>query len=368
MKSKITDELLQEAAGAFLTEGALQSCERFGNGHINDTFLLVCGRRYILQRINTEVFRDPVSLMRNIEGVTGFLRRKIIEKHGDPERETMNLVRTRDGKSWHVDAEGSYWRVYQFIENSVCYETVKNEEDFYQSGKAFGHFQNLLADYPAKELAETIPHFHDTPKRFRDFKKAVEADPLGRAAAAAPEIAFYLEREKDCSAADIMLKNGELPLRVTHNDTKLNNIMIDSRTGQAICIIDLDTVMPGLSVFDFGDSIRFGANTALEDETDLRKVSLSLPLYETYTRGFLTGCAGSLTGSEISMLPQGARLMTLECGMRFLADYLTGDHYFHVSREHHNLDRSRTQICLIADMEHKWGQLQQITEQVLKEV
>jgi hypothetical protein len=280
----------------------------------------------------------------------------------------MNLIRTRDNSAFYRDPAGGCWRVYQFIEDAVCYEAVKNEEDFYQSGKAFGHFQMMLADYPAAELSETIPHFHDTPKRFRDFKKAVEEDPLGRAAGAAAEIDFVMKREEDCSAADRMLKKGELPLRVTHNDTKLNNIMIDAKTGEAICIIDLDTVMPGLSIFDFGDSIRFGANTAKEDEKDLDKVSLSLKLYETYTRGFLSGCAGSLSENEIGMLPQGARLMTLECGMRFLADYLTGDSYFHIAREGHNLDRSRTQFGLIADMERKWEKLTDITEQVLKEV
>ena len=364
MKTKITQELLREVISRFPLEGAEKSCEVYGNGHINDTYRLICDKKYVLQRINTEVFKDPAALMRNIEGVTTFLREKIIRTGGDPARETLHLVRAEDGRTYTIDSEGGYWRIYDFIDGATCYEQVKKPEDFYQSGKAFGHFQRMLTDYPAAELTETIPHFHDTPKRFRDFTAAVEADAYGRAKTAQPEIDFVMARKADMGIAADMLKNGELPLHVTHNDTKLNNIMIDDRTGQAICIIDLDTIMPGLSIFDFGDSIRFGANTAAEDEQDLSRVSLSLPLFETYARGFLTGCDGSLKEQEIRMLPQGARLMTLECGMRFLTDYLSGDSYFHISREGHNLDRCRTQFGLVADMEKKWAQMEQIIREI----
>ena len=265
-----------------------------------------------------------------------------------------------------MDSQGNYWRMYLFIEGATCYNLVEKPEDFYQSGKAFGHFQRLLSHYPARELAETIPGFHDTPGRFRAFRKAVEEDICGRVSGVQNEIQFVMDREQDMGLAMDMLAKGELPLRVTHNDTKLNNIMIDDKTGQAICIIDLDTVMPGLSIFDFGDSIRFGANTAQEDETDLSKVSLSIPLFEIYTRGFLEGCAGSLTEAEVKMLPQGARLMTLECGIRFLTDYLSGDTYFKIAREKHNLDRCRTQFGLVADMEKKWGEMERIVEAVCK--
>ena len=358
MSAEMDKHILKEAAGAFATDGAAVSCERYGSGHINDTFRLICENRpYILQRMNTDIFQDPVSLMRNIEGVTTFLRREVIKNSGDPDRETLNLIKTREGAPFYVDSRGNYWRMYLFIEGATCYNLVEKPEDFYQSGKAFGHFQRLLSQYPARELAETIPGFHDTPGRFRAFRKAVEEDICGRASEVQNEIRFAMDREQDMGLAMDMLAKGELPLRVTHNDTKLNNIMIDDKTGQAICIIDLDTVMPGLSIFDFGDSIRFGANTAQEDETDLSRVSLSIPLFEIYTRGFLEGCAGSLTGAEVKMLPQGSRLMTLECGIRFLTDYLSGDTYFKTAREKHNLDRCRTQFKLVSDMERCWDDM-----------
>lgn len=322
MNGEIERRVLEEAAAAFALDGPVKSVRRYGSGHINDTFRLECARPYILQRMNRQVFKNLPALMKNIEGVTTFLRKEILQNGGDPDRETLNLVRTHDGGVCYTDSQGGDWRVYLFIEQATCYDQVEKPEDFYQSGKAFGNFQKLLARYPARELNETIPDFHNTPKRFQDFKRAVEMDVCGRRASVEAEIRFLMDREKDMGLAQDLLEDGSLPLRVTHNDTKLNNIMIDDRTGQALCIIDLDTVMPGLSIFDFGDSIRFGANTAQEDERDLSKVSLSLPLFEVYSKGFLEGCAGSLTSLEVEMLPQGARLMTLECGMRFLADYL----------------------------------------------
>lgn len=358
---------IQEAMGAFAFEGTIVSHERYGSGHINDTFLLITDvqgteHRYILQRMNHEIFKDPISLVKNIAGVTGFLRKKIIANGGDPYRETLNLVKTKDGSDFFCDSDGNYWRVYFFIGDATCYNAVEKPEDFYQSGEAFGHFQQLLADYPAKELTETIPNFHNTPVRFATFQQAVKDDVCGRAAMVQDEIAFVMNRAEDMGVAQSMLEDGSLPLRVTHNDTKLNNIMIDNATGEAICIIDLDTIMPGLSIFDFGDSIRFGANTAEEDETDLSKVSLSLPLFDTYTKGFLKGCAGSLTDAEVSMLPMGAKLMTLECGVRFLTDFLQGDTYFKIHRENHNLDRTRTQFGLVADMEKKWAEMEAIVK------
>lgn len=361
------EERAYKALAGFDLVGEVVSCKRHGNGHINDTFLVVTEtpnqeHRYILQRMNKEIFKDPVALMRNIKSVTEFLREKIIQNGGNPQRETLNLVKTKEGLSYYVDENQNYWRTYLFIEHTTSYNLVENPEDFYQSGKAFGNFQRLLADYPADELVETIPNFHNTPLRFEAFKKAVKEDVCGRVAMAQEEIAFVMKHEKDMAVAQTMLEEGKLPLRVTHNDTKLNNIMIDNTTREAICIIDLDTIMPGLSIFDFGDSIRFGANTAEEDERDLSKVSLSLPLFEVYTKGFLEGCQGSLTKTELRMLPMGAKLMTLECGMRFLTDFLQGDTYFKVHRENHNLDRCRTQFGLVADMEKKWDGMEQIVE------
>lgn len=358
---------IQDAMNAFTLQGEIKSCERYGSGHINDTFLVECeaedgGHRYILQRMNHDVFKDPVSLMKNIEGVTSFLREKIQGQGGDPARETLNLVPTKDGGTFYKDELGNYWRVYLFIEDAVCYDQVEKPEDFYQSGKAFGYFQRQLAEYPAKELAETIPNFHNTPVRLENFKQAVAEDVCQRAAGVPDEIAFVLAREADTGVAMDMLAEGKLPLRVTHNDTKLNNIMFDAKTGEALCIIDLDTIMPGFSIFDFGDSIRFGANTGAEDEKDLSKISLSLELFEIYTKGFLEGSQGKLTREEVDMLPMGAKLMTLECGMRFLADYLQGDVYFKTHYPEHNLDRCRTQFELVADMERKWDEMKAIVE------
>lgn len=356
---------IKEAIGLLAFEGEPVSWQRYGSGHINDTFRLTCSdgekeRHYIIQRINDQVFKDPISLMNNIEGVTEFLQKKIREQGGDPFRETLNLVKAEDGKNYCQDSDGNYWRGYIFIEDATTYDTVKTPEDFYQSGRAFGRFKRLLAEYPADKLTETIPDFHNTPVRLEAFKEAVKADICGRARLAEEEIGFILDREEEAGTAMKMLKEGRLPLCVTHNDTKLNNIMIDDATGEALCIIDLDTIMPGLSIFDFGDSIRFGANTAEEDEPDVSKVSLSLPLFDVYTRGYLEGCKGSLTREEEEMLPMGAKLMTFECGVRFLTDFLQGDTYFHIGRENHNLDRARTQLALVADMEKKWGEMEKV--------
>ena len=286
--------------------------------------------------------------------VTSFLRERIIENGGDPERETLNVIPTKDGKPYFIDSEGEYWRCYKFIEDATSYDQVENPKDFYESAVAFGNFQRLLADYPAETLHETIPGFHDTKARFEVFKKAVADDVCGRAASVEKEIAFYLAREDVACVFGDMLAKGEVPLRVTHNDTKLNNIMIDNETHKGICVIDLDTVMPGLAMNDFGDSIRFGASTAAEDEKDLDKVWCDMTLFDLYVKGFIEGCGGRLTKKEIEMLPMGAKVMTFECGMRFLTDYLQGDTYFKIHRENHNLDRARTQMKLVEDMEAKW--------------
>ncbi len=356
----------------FALNGRLISAEPYGSGHINDTLLVVVEkegeetavRRYILQRMKDSIFTAPSALMENVVNVTSFLRRKIEEEGGDPERETLNIVPTKDGASFWTDPDKNYWRVYHFIEGASCYDQVRNPEDFYQSALAFGRFQQMLSDYPAETLHETIPNFHNTPLRLADFGRAVAEDVCGRAGDVQQEIRFILDREQDTHILADMLKRGELPLRVTHNDTKLNNVMIDDATGRGLCVIDLDTVMPGLAAHDYGDSIRFGASTAAEDEPDLSKVSLDLELFESYTRGFLKGCGGSLTEAEVRMLPMGAKMMTLECGMRFLADYLQGDVYFKTHRAGQNLDRCRTQLKLVKDMEEKWDQMSAVVDRV----
>ncbi len=353
-----------EIVQLFALEGTIAGVQEYGSGHINRTELVEMEKdgqreKYILQRINTEIFHDVDGLMENIVGVTDYLRKKIKAAGGDFEREALQVVPTKDGASY-CRAEGGCYRMYRFISNAVSYDAVRSPGDFYESALAFGTFQSLLSDYPAETLHETIPDFHNTPKRFADFCQAVNKDVMGRVALARKEIDFLMEREQELSILTDLQEAGELPLRVTHNDTKLNNVMLDAETGKGVCVIDLDTVMPGLSINDFGDSIRFGANTAAEDETDLSKVSLDLGLYEQYVNGFLKGCQGSLTKKELELLPMGAKMMTMECGMRFLADYLSGDTYFRIHKEHHNLDRCRTQLALTADMERKWEQMKEI--------
>lgn len=365
MSQSLTPETIDNAIAAFCLDGSPRSVNPHGNGHINDTFLVTCEdagkeKKYILQRMNHSIFRNPQALMENVAGVTSYLQEKIRERNGDPDRETLSVVKTKTGENYFEDSLHNFWRIFPFIDNTFCLETVENARDFYDCAVAFGDFQRQLADYPAGTLHETIPHFHDTPSRFRDFKKAVEDDPLGRAASVRHEIDFALAREADTHALMDLLEKGELPLRVTHNDTKLNNILFDNDTRKALCVIDLDTVMPGLSLYDFGDSIRTGASTGAEDETDLSKIELDLSLFETFTEGFLKGCAGSLTPLEIKMLPMGAKLMTYECGIRFLADHLVGDIYFKIHHENHNLDRARTQFKLVAEMERKWAEMADI--------
>lgn len=358
---------IQEAIEAIGFRGEYLDHCRYGSGHINDTFLIRFKEpegnveRYILQRMNHEIFKNPDELMENICNVTSFLRDKISKMHGDTKRETMNVIYTKDGRPYFKDSIGACWRAYLFVGDTMSFDKVENTKDFYESGVSFGRFQNLLADFDAASLHETIPNFHNTPVRYEAFLKAVKEDICGRAKEAEAEIRFLMQREKDMGICMELQKAGELPLRVTHNDTKLNNILIDTKTGKGICVIDLDTVMPGLSIFDYGDSIRFGANRAAEDERDLTKVSLDLKLFEAYTKGFLEGCGGSLTEKEIELLPMGAKLMTMECGMRFLTDYLVGDTYFRIHREGHNLDRCRTQLKLVEDMEQKWDSMKDIT-------
>ncbi len=364
-----TEKEMEEVLGQYSYLGELKEAGAYGNGHINRTYLLKYEkadggmRRVILQGINREVFQNPEELMENVVSVTEYLREKIVKKGGDPDRETLSVFPTGDGMYYYVDSQENYWRAYAFIEGASCYDQPKSQEDFYQSALAFGNFQYLLSDFPAEMLHETIPQFHDTGKRLNDFKEAVQKDVCGRAAQVQDEIAFVLERESDAKVFGEMLAKQELPLRVTHNDTKLNNIMIDNETRKGICVIDLDTVMPGLAAYDYGDSIRFGANTAAEDETDLTKVSCDLELFRVYTRGFLEGCRGALTKREVETLPLGAKVMTYECGMRFLTDYLEGDHYFKISREGQNLDRARTQFKMVEDMEKKWKQMAEIVEE-----
>lgn len=361
----VDEAILQEALDAWGFDIPANKVSRHGEGHINDTFCVEAQegeavRRYILQRMSTEAFKHPEQLMANITSVTDYLREKIRAEGGDPDRETITVKRTCDGAPFFTDSQGGPWRVYPFIENTKCLQSAVTPELFEASARAFGRFQYMLKEYPAETLYETIEKFHDTENRYANLMKAVEADACGRAQEVQAEIQFAKDRKEDCSVCLQALREGKLPLRVTHNDTKLNNILIDSDTGKGLCVVDLDTVMPGLACNDFGDSIRFGANHNAEDEPDLEKVNFDLGLFECYTRGFLQGAQGVISPEEKEYLPWGARLMTLECGMRFLTDYLEGDHYFAVHRPGQNLDRCRTQFKLVSDMEKCWQQMQEI--------
>lgn len=362
--AKNAEIYLLAAIEAFDLGDKVISHHRFGQGHINDTFCLTVenGKRYILQRISSAAFPHPDQLMRNIVGVTDYLRSVIAAEGGDPERETLSVIRTKAGEDFYTDPDGRAWRIFTFVESTVCLQSAETPELFYASAKAFGRFQHRLRDYPADTLFETIERFHDTENRLANFKKALAADVMGRAKDVSSEVDFVLKRENDCGVAMRALREGKLPLRVTHNDTKLNNVLMDEKTGEGLCVIDLDTVMPGLAINDFGDSIRFGANHSAEDEKDLSKVNFDLSLYDVYTKGFLEGASGTLTAQELSFLPWGAKLMTLECGIRFLTDYLEGDHYFAVHREGQNLDRCRTQFKLVADMENIWDDLNAVVQ------
>ncbi len=352
-----------DIAGHFQLGSKAISAERYGCGHINDTFRLETesGKNYILQRINTSIFRDAEALMENVVSVTDFLKKKIISAGGDPERETLSVVPTIQGDSMYREGE-ECWRVYTFIEGAVTLQTCESQEQFYASASAFGHFQKLLADFPAGSLHESIPDFHNTKLRYGAFEAAVAADVCKRAASVAEEIAFVRSRKEFASVLVDMQESGELPLRVTHNDTKLNNVLFDGESGLPLAVVDLDTVMPGLSINDFGDSIRFGATHAAEDEQDLDKVNFDIDLFECYTKGFLGECGALMTDMEKKMLPVGAMMMTFECGMRFLTDYLSGDTYFKIHREGHNLDRCRTQFKLVSDMEKARDRMDEIVK------
>ena len=362
---------LETICRLFNLNGEFIEYKRNTNGHINSTFILSFKedneiKKYVLQKISTEIFKNPEGLMNNIVGVTKHIRKKNDDMNTPwADRCTLTFLPTTDGKYFYLDEGNSCWRVYEFIDNVYTCNAIENSNDFYNAGVAFGEFQNLLADYDSSTLVETIPNFHNTVSRFADFKKAVDDNKSGRLHNVKDEVEFALAREKDAHVLVDLIAEGKLPLRVTHNDTKLNNVMIDNKTGKGICVIDLDTVMPGLAMNDFGDTIRFGASTAAEDEKDLSKVSCDMDLYDIYAKGFMEGCGGKLTQREIELMPMGAKVMTYECGMRFLTDYLQGDVYFKIQREEHNLDRARTQFKLVADMEDKWEIMTEIIKKYM---
>ena len=355
---------IEKAAFAFQTDGAPVDCKAFGHGHINNTFCITTesGSKYVLQRINKYVFKNPIRVMANTSSVTNYLRQRV----EDP-RMTLHFIPTKDNKYYHKGCDGEFWRMYDFV-GGFTLDMPESDEDFYQSALAFGRFQELLSDYPADTLYEIIPNFHNTIDRYVQFKESVDMDIVGRVEEVQEDIRFLLDREEKGGILQKMLTAGILPLRVTHNDTKLNNVLLDTKTRKSLCVLDLDTVMPGSSLYDFGDSIRFGAATAAEDEPDTSKMSLDLHLFEVYTKGFLEA-APSLTNMEVALLPLGAYIMTLELAVRFLKDYLDGDLYFSkIAYPEHNLVRARSQMALVADMEKKWTKMNLIVAKVADEV
>ena len=330
----------------------------FGSGHINRTYLVTVEtgsndiERYILQAINSHVFKNIYDIMENIAHVTEHLKKKISETE-----KVLTFLKTEEGNLYFVDEEGLFWRMYAFIDDAICLQLPETDTDFYECAVAFGKFQRHLSDFPADILHETIPDFHNTQKRYETFLAAVEKDDLNRASSVQDEINFVTAREEFYPLLEKEYRAGNLPHRVSHNDTKCNNVLLDKTTRKSLCVIDLDTIMPGFSVTDFGDAIRFGASTAAEDERDLFKVHFDMEKFKVYTKGFLDGCGGLLTDREILLLPEGAKMMTVECGMRFLTDYLEGDIYFRTDREGQNLDRCRTQFRLVEEMEEHWQEM-----------
>ena len=360
--------MLEDALYAFGFGLTCSYVKPFGAGHINETYAVYMPSElgdelsYVLQRVNTNVFNDPAGVMDNIFGVTEFMRSVIRNEGGNPDRETLSYIKTKNGQNYFEDEKGQPWRCYNFIPDSICYQEVERPEQFYQSAYSFGHFLKQLGNYPVDSLNETIPDFHNTVKRFTAFEQAYHRDIQNRASSCQTECDFVLKRQKDCGILVEKQEKGLLPLRVTHNDTKLNNILFDAENGKGLCIIDLDTIMPGLAANDFGDSIRFGASTAAEDEKNLDLVHFDIELYELYVKGYLDATKDVLTQEELDSLPWGARLMTLECGMRFLTDYLQGDTYFKTAYPEHNLVRARTQFRLVEEMEQVFDKMQEIVK------
>ena len=357
-------DLLQVANG-FQIKGTYVESHATGDGHINDTYKVktkdnTSVYNYIIQRINHHVFKKPWEVMDNIIHVTEHIAKKL-ELAGDGVRQaTLRFIPAKDGKFYLMDAAGNYWRCYYFVGGARSYQMLESPGMFYNVGEEFGSFQRYLADYPAETLHETIPMFHNTQNRFRNFVEAVEADSCNRAYGVKEEIEKLLARESLTGKLLDGLKDGTLPLRVTHNDTKVNNVLLDDETKKGVCVIDLDTVMPGLAAYDFGDAIRVGASTAAEDEKDVSKVGFDMELFTAFAHGFIDGTGGLLTKAEIESLPAGALLMTYENGLRFLTDYLSGDTYFKIAYPDHNLVRCRTQIRMVECMESAWDQMMNI--------
>lgn len=365
----IASDVIESAARGFDLRGSLVGAEPYGSGHINDTFVLMVDQagtpvRYILQRINKRVFKDPSSVMENIGRVTRHIAEQIAHQY-DAARRVLTVVPSNDGAFFARDVRGDFWRLYLFIEKAQTYDVVDSPARAKEAARAFGLFLRHVEDFPAQDLHETIPNFHNTPARLSALQQAIAEDRCNRAALARVEIDFFLARERDAHLFVNLHRAGRLPLRVTHNDCKLNNVMLDDLTGEGICVIDLDTVMPGLSLYDFGDMVRTATSPAAEDERDLSLVQMQMPMFEALVAGFLEGAGSMLTQEEIAQLPMAGKVITMETGMRFLTDYLNGDMYFRIARQGHNLDRCRTQCQLVRSLEERAEAMSGVVERAM---
>ena len=357
---------LSEILSEFELKGEIKKIKPLTEGHINTAYMveLSGGKKFTVQKVNTGIFKDPKLLMDNIIAVTTHIKRALAESGRDAERGTLTFHRAKNG-GFYVLRDDGCWRIYDFIDGVHTLSFAGDRESFRKAGAGFGAFQNLLSDFDGKRLGETIPNFHNTPKRLDALKAAIDADKRGRVKDCRREIDFALSRENFTETAEKLIRNGELPIRVTHNDTKINNILFDDETNEPICVIDLDTVMPGLAMFDFGDAIRSGAATAAEDEKDKDRVGIDLSLFAAYAEGYLSVCGNALSEKEKETLHLGAPLMALECGIRFLTDHLDGDNYFRVDYPTHNLVRARNQFRLVEEMESRLDEMKKIIESVI---
>ncbi len=362
-------DLIKEILPKFAFRGVYASAKELTSGNVNATYHVIYDdqgvqRHYVLQRINSYVFKNPHGVMGNIDRVTRHLHDSLVRRNEDPARRVLEVIRTVDDGLLYEE-EGNFWRAYVFITDAIAYDTVDSPDLFCEIGRAFGNFQKLLYDFPADELFVSIPDFHNTAKRFQTLLASIEKDAAGRVAETKEEIHFMLARRDMMSSIVSLIDAGKMPLRVTHNDTKSNNIMVDKATGKGLCVIDLDTVMPGSVLYDYGDAIRFGANTAAEDEPDTSKISLDLEKTFAFTKGFIEETNGFLTDDELHLLPLGVKVITCELAMRFLTDYLDGDLYFKVNSPKHNLVRTRAQIALLKDVERKEAELQKMVDELI---
>ena len=363
---------IKQAIRQFNFEGKYLSAEELRSGNINSTYLLTFAKpdgtrqEYILQRINTVVFKDPYAVMENITNVIEHIDKKLRAAGEDTSRRLLHFVNTKCGSYLCKDSTGAFWRAYVFVDGVSAYNSIDDPALFYEAGRGFGEFQKNLFDFPAELLHETIPDFHNTKRRFYAFVAAIAEDKAGRVRELEEEIDFLFDRRKMMSEIVDKIDAGVLPMRVTHNDTKLNNVLIDNRTGKAVCVIDLDTVMPGSSLYDYGDAIRFGASTAAEDEADLSKITVNMELFKLFTKGFVEEIANALTKEEIHYLPIGAKVMTCELALRFLTDYINGDEYFKVNSPDHNLIRARAQMKLLTELEAKYDEMVEYVDSLIE--